>query len=119
MTDEDLNKRIHEIMGLCWHESTNERQLDDSILCRNCGEKFHIFKLFNLNTDFVNTWEGFGILWEFIRGHEQWEKFLNRSLRNKAITNSDNEIIGYRIQIEDLISPPAFAKIVVEFFEDR
>jgi len=96
MTDEQeqVNKRLHEIVGLCWRGSFIELGF----------QKY-------TRTDFVNTWEGFGILWQFMRKHERWEKF-------------EAENGGYSLHNEgyvavSLIAPNILAKAVVEFFEEK
>ena len=68
MTDEDLNKRIYELMGLCWHEG--------SMRCKKCGA--YIDNIDSSNIDFCRTWEGFGILWEWWQQQPEWEsaKFI-------------------------------------------
>ena len=112
MTDEDLNKRIHDIMGLCWHiRSTNECIVCHKMLFKIIGGGN--FECLPANIDFVNTWEGFGILWEFMQKHEQWDKFRLRFCAYDEITNKH-----WCLNVK-LISPPVFAKAVVGFFEDK
>ena len=114
-TDEQLNKRLHEIVGLCWHEYgvTLTEYYTECIKCVRCSESY--WQTPPPRLDFVNTWEGFGILWEFMRKHTDWTKF--------CVTNG-----WYIPEIElnpvwhlpvMLISPYAFAKAVVDFFEDK
>src|SRR3989304_6883962 len=75
MTDEDLNKRIHEIVGLCWHKCKLDNPKYEKLShykCEKCGLGYII------NRNLVNTWEGFGILWEFMQKHEQIEEFITK-----------------------------------------
>ena len=112
LTDEELNKRLHELVGLCWHWCkfhNPEYSKLSHYKCDKCGLNYVG------NIDFTTSWEGFGILWEFMRKHTDWTKF--------CVTNG-----WYIPEIElnpvwhlpvMLISPYAFAKAVVDFFEDE
>ena len=107
-TDEQLNKCLHKIMGLCWHiTNTDNRLIGGQWLsrCYKCSGGF--FK----NKNFVNTWEGFGILWEFMQEHERWEDF-----RIKYFAYNETVGLGWSIP-ERLTNPPEFAKKVVKFFK--
>ena len=114
MTDNELNKRIHEIMGLCWHD-LKPQGLPNWYICKNCKSElqgdpslFHV--------DFINTWTGFGILWEFMQKHEQFEEFITKY--GSYATYPIKPPYVYCLLIA-LISPPALARAIVEFFEDR
>jgi len=76
----ELNKQLHEITGLS-HQ-----------------------------IDFVNTWTGFGILWEFMQRHKLWESFIIRYGGFATHT--------YCISIHS-VNPKSFATIVTEFFEAK
>jgi len=112
-TDEQLNKRLHELMGLCWHELTAQG-LPHWYICKNCKSEIHGDPSL-LQIDFVNTWEGFGIVWEFMQKHTEWEKFC---AKNGWYIPKIESNCGWCLPIT-LISPPAFAKKVVEFFEEK
>jgi len=102
MTDEQFNQRLHEITGLCWHECpfhNPEFSKLSHYKCHKCGLNYCS------RTDLVNTWKGFGILWEFMQKHERWEDFISATMGR-----------GRNLY---LISPPALAKAVVEFFEEK
>ena len=120
MTDEEINKRIYKIMGLCWHEAGSGVMLISGQWCGrcvSCGKNLPK-ELFN-NIDLVNTWQGFGILWEFIQKKDYkvkanfrdyvWSKLIGHGDWSDDLTDAD-------AIPESLISPPAFAKVVVEFF---
>ena len=107
-TDEQLNKRLHELMGLCWHELTAQG-LPHWYICKNCKSEIHGDPSL-LQIDFVNTWEGFGILWEFTQQHERWEEFIQNQLWG---------VMPIQTVLENLVSPPALAKAVMEFFERK
>ena len=96
MTDEEINKRLHEIMGLCWHESDGSSLYEPWSWCAKCKYKFYD------NTDFIN-WYGFGILWKWTQKHEKWFDILK-------IDNCTSIDIVY-------ISPRNLAKAIVRFFE--
>ena len=105
MTDEKLNQRLHEIVGLCWHEwgVTITSYYTEHIKCTKCPENY--WRTPPPLLDFVNTWEGFGILWEFMHKHERWEDFISATMSS-----------GRNLY---LISPTALAKAVVEFFKEK
>ena len=106
-TDEQLNKRLHEIVGLCWHEYgvTLTEYYTECIKCVRCSESY--WQTPPPRLDFVNTWEGFGILWEFMQKHEGWEEF--------EAENGGFE--GY-VPI-GLVVPNILATMIVDFFEDK
>ena len=118
-TDEQLNKRLHEIVGLCWHEYgvTLTEYYTECIKCVRCSESY--WRTPPPRLDFVNTWEGFGILWEFMQKHEQYSEFIlfygGQDFIQK--TPKSGEYEDY-LRIE-YISPHALAKAVVEFFEEK
>ena len=96
MTDEQLNKRLHEIMSVCGHDNWRYSIPDVA--------------------DLVNTWQCFGILWEFMQKHEQWENFISKQIWVSISDRKINKLSGI---FTKLISLPAFAKAVVEFFEEK
>ena len=108
MTNEDLNKRIHEIVGKC-HHVIDFHVLDRYFYCIHCIEKHSETEGMN-NIDFVNTWKGFGILWEFTQQHERWEEFIQNQLWG---------VMPIQTVLKNLVSPPALAKAVMEFFEKK
>lgn len=103
MTNEETNRRFHEILDLCWHISSTQQPklLVGKWLypCYKCNQKF--FK----NIDFF-TWTGFGILWGFMEKHERWDEFV-LYLHNQTPGDC----------IVKFISPPALVQAVVGFFE--
>lgn len=130
MTDIELNKRIHEIIGMCLHEW--ETVGSNALLCEKCGDV-----TFTLtppkSIDFL-TWEGFGIVWEFMQKHERrhdfWEFMYEKSeidYREKtqgkfgidAVKFWQIYLLGLYTSNQGLISPYTFAKAVVEFFEEE
>ncbi len=108
-TDEELNKRLHEIMGLCWHEHKpnifDPIRLSVDYGCIKCGKGF-IYSYNNLL-----TWEGFGVLWEWLQKHEEWEKFMEKW----GIPGHYRE---WLINTE-LINSRALAEAVVRFFKEN
>ena len=126
MTDKQLNKRIHEIMEICWHV-IDFHVLDRYFYCLLCLEEQPETKGMT-NIDFVNTWEGFGILWKFIQKHEHWEKFIyyhgakSRALHEYHFGQDCNKLCSVTDRVLvyiDIINPPALAKVVARFFEEE
>ena len=68
------------------------------------------------NIDFTTSWEGFGILWEFMQKHELWTKFISKQIWNTISEQNINKFSGI---FERLISPAGLAIAVVEFFEEK
>lgn len=116
MIDEDLNKRLHEIMGLCWHEWEYAKHAQ-GMICILCSQ---IVATYNPkdNIDFVNTWQSFGILWEFIQKHERWEEFMNFALTKQELQHFKNNTY-YKYWWYFIVNPPVLAKTVAEFFEEK
>lgn len=103
-SDGELNKRIHEIMGLCWHEWKEGLVERESKYCLKCKTK-------NPNEIDFMTWEGFRILYTWIlsRGVEVFGRFI--TLHNEHPLGSKFECIDIKY-----ISPRTLAKSTVEFF---
>ena len=102
MNDEQLNKRIHEIMGIRWHSG----YLED----------------IGYNYDFVHTWRGFGILWEFMQEHEYIVKLKFRDyVWGELVGHGDwvSDLADADAIPESLLSPLALAKAVEGFFEEK
>ena len=104
-TDKELNKRIHEIMGLCWHkcECKNNEGSHFCIHCKNEYFDFESSQYVYINSPKYNflTWEGFGILWEWIQNHPGWYSFWHKYWHT------------------NLISPRALSEAMVEFFKEE
>ena len=90
MTDEQLNERLHEIMGLkcCyWWLRGNEHN-------------------FSNNKD----WRAFGVMWEWLQTRHGYEEFMHKY-------GYGSNKIGWYLK-ECYISPRALAEAVVEFFKE-
>ena len=98
MTDLELNKRLHEILNLCWHESLKDSE--------QCSKFLSGYRCDNI--DFL-AWEGFGVLWKWLQKHEKREKFF--FILHKGRRPTDMIYIH-------LINPRALAEAVVEFFKE-
>lgn len=59
MNNEELNKRIHELLGFKWYEGDSAD--------------------FGYNYEFTKEWRAFGYLWEWWQKQEKWEDFLFES----------------------------------------
>lgn len=111
-TDEEINEKIHEIMGLCKHEGDGSHTYN--IRCSKCDKVFNPFS--SLNYTFTGNWQTsayeFGLLWEFMQKHERWEEFLEHTIGTqiKYTTN-----IIYNVINIDFISPRTLAEAVVRF----
>ncbi len=106
MTDIDLNKRLHEILGLCWHE----RSANDEFKCAQCPRFLSPDReIDEYRIDFL-TWEGFGILWKWLLTRHGYEGFMHKH-------RYGSEQTGWYLK-ECYISPRLLAETVVEFFEE-
>ena len=116
MTDFDLNKRLYEITGLCWHNwdtiFTKDKQW--FFICTKCKDSK---KCIPDNIDFL-SWAGFGILWEFIQEHEQYSEFILIYGEQDFIQKTPKSGQYEDYLRTEYISPSALAKAVVEFFEE-
>ena len=123
-TDEELNKRMHEIMGLCWHECQC-MSYEDNHFCRHCKREYYDYES-PLNVYVVQpkynflTWEGFGIAWEWLQKHERWSEFLDYCMA-QVYHNWDCIPIDIHTILplpENIVSPRALAEAIVEFFKE-
>ena len=116
MTDTELNKKVHKLIGLCWHEFVPS---DDNLewSCEHCSK---------LDTGILNssinllTWEGFGIAWEWIQRHERRGEFLDYCM---AQVYHSWDCIPIDIHTilplpENIVSPRALSEAIVEFFKE-
>lgn len=116
MTDEELNKRVHEIMGLC----QCERVIKSLALCKNGmkNRNNHRVTIFNFTGDWETSAYEFGLMFEFMRKHERWEEFLAHTLAFEEIKLHKNNGY-YPYWFYYLISPRPFAEAMVRFFEEK
>lgn len=114
LTDEQINKRIHEIMELCQHEW--DEWLGDyeypsrSARCVKCHREFDEL----LSGDFVSSWEGFGLLWTWLQKAENgdtWKDFWSVQYDRRGRDEPESWVLKF-------ISPPILSRSVVEFFEE-
>lgn len=101
MTDEDINKRIYELLGWCYHELSSV----DVSKCKHCN----LTNNPKDNLDFTTSWEGFGILITWWQKQEQLAEFAN---------THESWYQGQNIPI-NLISPRGLAEATVRFFKEN
>ena len=116
MTDTELNKYLHELVGLCRHE-WRKSMYQLIWQCSNCGLTSDGYIK---NLDLVNTWEGFGIAWEWLQKHERWSEFLDYCM---AQVYHSWDCIPIDIHTilplpENIVSPRDLSEAIVEFFKE-
>lgn len=115
MTDEELNKRMHEIMGLCQH-NWNKAMYQNVWICSLC-ELTKDTASVPVNLDFTKDWLAFGLAWEFMQKHERWEEFVsNNGYSPNEVLNSDERGVPLNVYLK-LINTRALAETVMEFFK--
>lgn len=117
LSDEQLNKRIHEIMGmgLCWHvRSTNQCIKCHKILIRSIGNS--AFECEPANPNYL-TWQGFGLMWEFMQTHG-WKEFIYWVYTGNRNATKDTHFIPQMHILIRLISPRPFAEAMCNFFQE-
>ena len=115
MTDTELNKKVHKLIGLCWHEWDDTPE-DELPICIHCSDSFIIPE----NLDLVNTWEGFGIAWGWLRNHERRGEFLDYCM-TQVYHSWDCIPIDIHTILplpENIVSPRALSEAIVEFFKE-
>lgn len=135
LTDNELNKRIHEIMGLCWHNNIDQRNVpmcnDEGKVCGgyleyycvDCDEHIRGFSSpivvrYNFTGDWKTSAYEFGMMFEFMQKHERWEKFRNY-VWDCRIGHGDwaNDLTDADSVPISIISPRPFAVAMVSFFD--
>lgn len=113
MTDEEINKRIHELLGLCQHDW--DEWLGDyehparSARCTKCSREYNEL----LSGDFTTSWEGYGMLITWWQEQKKtWDTFCN------AQEHIENCYCGKHISTK-YISPRNLAEATVKFFESN
>jgi len=110
MTDEELYYKV--FPNGCWHENEIKGCSIGSVRmpCSKCGSG-------NYNPDF-STWEGFGVLWEGMKEHRSWLKFID----HYGIWEQEDSSVGLG-RVEDidayLIHPVRFRDACKEFFKEE
>ncbi len=90
---EEINKKIHEIIGLGYYEGSVGK-----------------------NIDFINSWAGYGLLWEWWQANLLIKKFLLEDCSGGyeiGALNEDEILIPIKY-----ISPEKLAKATVDFFDN-
>ena len=117
MTDEiELNKYLHELVGLCRHE-WRKSLYQYTWQCSKCGLtsdelplQFHFL-----------TWDGFGIAWEFMQKHNDWEDFwdflLEEHVKHLPLNCKPSYMEVIRM-VTSKINPRELVEAVVRFFEE-
>ena len=118
MTEEiELNKRLHELIGLCWHEFAEENNVRKTLYCVKCN----IYKLLlDDSIDFTTDWSAFGIALKWIQKHERWGEFLDYCM---AQVYHSWDCIPIDIHTilplpENIVSPRDLSEAIVEFFKE-
>jgi len=110
MTDEELYYKV--FPGGCWHKhkicpSWRHYCTGKTIFCTPPIK----------NPDF-STWEGFGVLWEGMKEHRSWLKFID----HYGIWEQEDSSVGLG-RVEDidayLIHPVRFRDACKEFFKEE
>lgn len=112
MTAIELNKRMHEIMGLCWHEV--DEDLAFTCRCANCGDLLNQSQ--RLNHNFL-AWEGFGVAWEWLQKYERKIEFFSQL--NGYYGSTSCEIDVLQVIPWTYVNPRALAEAIVEFFKEE
>lgn len=107
-TDEELNKRIHEILGICWHNEISEIW-QECLTCHKYGDDIEV------RMDFTTSWAGFGILIEWWQKHEKFEVFFSKILFD-GIASGKRTISQI---VAELLSPLALTEATVKFFKEE
>lgn len=109
LTDEELNKRIHEITGLCIHAYQDAY----THTCRTCG-RFDAESI-----DFTKDWQGFGLMWEFMWKYPKRDKFRNFVWHEEiGFCDWADDITDAYAWPQSIISPRSFAVAMCEFFKE-
>lgn len=104
MTNEEINKRIYELLGLCQHK----RNLSN-LRCVHCNRWYAEDDILF----FCKDWKAFGVLWEWWQKHEKFEVFFSKVLFDGMSTGKRtiSQIVA------ELLVPRGLAEATVEFFK--
>lgn len=119
LSDEELNKRVHEIMEICQHKWEPGAYGSQTWYHCDCGDiSSKIIKSYNFTGDWQTSAYEFGLMFEFMQKHERWEEFVfeNGYADYKGTTREDEWIVCLPIS---LISPRPFAEAMCEFFKEE
>lgn len=117
MTDDEINKRIHELLGMCQHEYKpyNHKGI---YACSYCAD---LEKFSKVNIDFTTSWEGFGILVEWWKKHEKFRKFMEEECQGSCeITDNYDDTASQELYVAiKYVSPRALVEATVRFFKEE
>ena len=107
MTNEELNKRMHEIIGLCYPDREPK-----SIICRQHG-------MVHPKYDFTSDWSAFGLLWSWMQEHEKWDAFIYQLPSMKEGDYGVVDDISYPLIQTYYVNPLNLSTAIVEFFKEE
>lgn len=111
LTDDVLNKRVHELMGLCLHRWKYEYKNDLYQCLSECKQ----LRKEPADIDFTTSWEGFGLMFKFMQKHEDFPEFLLFGDHVKPAEYCENVL---HIHVSK-ISPRPFAEAMARFFDSK
>lgn len=117
LSDDELNKRVHEIMGLCQHKWELFAYGSQIWYRCDCGDiSSKIIEVYNFTGNWKTSAYEFGMMFEFMQKHERWEEFLSKYGWKSFSVDSLPD--GKSFIKTSLISPRPFAEAMVRFFEE-
>ena len=117
MTDEDINKFLHEkIMGECWHDKPVRAAYTgvNIVVCPKCDKRFSILTK-NHHPSYATSWADYGKLLEKVRQHADWEYFVEKLfcyqwLKDGNFATCTHEAVGI------LFDPVTGSAAIAEYF---
>ena len=127
MTGTNLDKEIHRILGLPWHELVREVSISGNRVIHGekcscvyeCAHMIHHSHWDNLDFSGEDKWRAFGVAWEWLGAHEQFSEFLTQYGTQDYTGEVTKGQDVYRQCLDiSLISPLTLSMAIVEFFKE-
>lgn len=117
MTDLELNKEMHRILGLCWHEW----DLSENIgwyLCVKCNlEAYNKPEYQYPVLDFTKDWQAFGMAWGWLQSHVLGLAFMDTYIPDLPESDPCKRVANL-YKVYNLINSRALSEAMVEFFKE-
>lgn len=119
MTDNEINRTIHEAMGKCWHKESTRwfEGWGIKTIERYCSicDSDNIF-----NPNYTESWQAFGEAFEWAQKQEWWKNFCFKFSSTTYIASYFEQKLQSDILLSiNLINPRRFATALAEFLKEE
>lgn len=123
MTELEINKTIHKVLGKCWHEWYALKELQ---FCSKCSKKVdNYFSADYLypNPSYTSSWEVYINMLTLVMKQEWWSDFLKENSGYETVTSYEGlQVIFWNIPhnlILSMLNSFCGSTMIAEFLNER